>query len=193
MDIDLDRYKGFVDLIGNSENNIMEFQNILSEEDLKTMQEYCKTAKFTQGSPDPDDFWHNRINTDMPENISQMLHFIFKTGKDKINENYPVKCGDYRDSYISLTVWRPAMSMHPHIDDDVYKDYNYAAVFYVNDDYENGEINFINFNKKVKPKANTLLIFPGHEQYLHEVKTITRKHRYTSAQWYQFDYEENTE
>ena len=190
-EIDLERYKKFVNAVGDSEENIKEFVNILSEEDLKTLQEYCKEANFTEGSSDPDDFWYNRVCSDLPENIENMLHFIFKTGKEKINESYPIKCGDYNPSFISLTVWKPAMSMHAHVDDYVYKNYNYAAVFYINDDYENGDINFINFDKKIKPKANTLMIFPGHDQYLHEVKTITRKHRYTSAQWYQFDYEEN--
>jgi hypothetical protein len=190
MEIDLDKYKSFVELVGDSEDNIKEFTNVLTDEELKTIQEYCKIANFSSGSEDPDDFWYNRISIDLPENIKSLLSYIFDFGRKKINENYPVPC-IIRNEDVSLTVWKPAMSMHAHVDDYVYKDYNYAAVFYINDDYENGDIHFINFDKKVKPKANTLMIFPGHQKYLHEVKTITRKHRYTSAVWYQFDYKEN--
>jgi len=83
------------------------------------------------------------------------------------------------------------MSMHAHHDDADYKDYNFAALYYINDNYHGGQINFINLNKTIKPKSNSLLIFPGHETYTHEVKTIINGHRYTSSLWFSFSEESN--
>ena len=61
-----------------------------------------------------------------------------------------------------------------------------ASVYYINDDYEGGEINFPDHNLNIKPKANSLIIFPGNENYVHEVRKIIDKDRYTSSMWFQY-------
>ena len=48
----------------------------------------------------------------------------------------------------------------------------YAAVLYINDDYNGGEIFFEHFNLEVKPRAGSLIIFPGTEKYQHGVRTV---------------------
>ena len=45
-------------------------------------------------------------------------------------------------------------------------------VYYPNDDYEGGELEFINFKLKVKPKANQLFLFPASYIYEHKIHDI---------------------
>ena len=52
-------------------------------------------------------------------------------------------------------------------------------MYYLNDDYEGGEIFFPDYNLKIKPKPNSLLMFPGNENYAHGVKEVTKGFRYT--------------
>jgi predicted 2-oxoglutarate/Fe(II)-dependent dioxygenase YbiX len=45
-------------------------------------------------------------------------------------------------------------------------------VYYPNDDYEGGELEFIHFGVKVKPKAGQLFLFPSSYIYEHRITDI---------------------
>lgn len=42
-----------------------------------------------------------------------------------------------------------------------------SSVLYLNDDYEGGELNFVNHKLKIKPKAGMLVLFPSTERFTH--------------------------
>jgi len=65
-------------------------------------------------------------------------------------------------------------------------DRDITAVFYLNDDYEGGEINFEFFNLKLKPKQNDLLIYPTTFQYQHSVNEV-KGNRYAIVFWFTTD------
>lgn len=48
----------------------------------------------------------------------------------------------------------------------------YAAVLYINDDYNGGEVFFSKFGLELKPPAGSLIIFPGTEKYEHGVRPV---------------------
>lgn len=48
----------------------------------------------------------------------------------------------------------------------------YSFVFYLNDDYEGGEIYWPNHDIVLKPKAGSVVIFPSKEPYQHAVKKV---------------------
>ena len=58
-----------------------------------------------------------------------------------------------------------------------------STVFYINDNYEGGELEFINFDVKIKPKALDMVIFPSSYVYSHKVHEITNGTRYAIASW----------
>jgi hypothetical protein len=47
-----------------------------------------------------------------------------------------------------------------------------AVIIYLNDDYEGGELYFTQHDLRVKPKAGTLVSFPGTDKYLHGVANV---------------------
>jgi predicted 2-oxoglutarate/Fe(II)-dependent dioxygenase YbiX len=49
----------------------------------------------------------------------------------------------------------------------------YSFVFYLNDDYEGGDIYWPNHNISLKPEAGSVVIFPSKEPYQHAVKMVT--------------------
>jgi len=91
--------------------------------------------------------------------------------------------------------WYPGEHQPPHSDceaiiyeqDDLMKCdpfYNfssifleYAAICYLNDDYEGGEIYFPDYDLSIKPEPNELLFFPGTRFYMHGVKEVTSGNR----------------
>ena len=80
----------------------------------------------------------------------------------------------------------------------------YVGILYLNDDYEGGELYFVNEKKSnildpdqhpdweeylsFKPKAYSFIIFPGGVENVHGVKEITKGTRYTMVSFW--DYEE---
>lgn len=53
-----------------------------------------------------------------------------------------------------------------------------AALAYLNDDYEGGELEFEHFKIKVKPPANSLIIFPSNWPYSHRSNPIINGKKY---------------
>jgi hypothetical protein len=58
-----------------------------------------------------------------------------------------------------------------------------SVLIYLNDDYEGGEIEFINFDLKIKPKAGTLILFPSNYPYKHIAHPVTSGTKYVLVTW----------
>jgi hypothetical protein len=61
--------------------------------------------------------------------------------------------------------------MHP--DDSFATPRTTSLVYYPNDDYEGGELEFIHFGVKIKPKAGQLFLFPAGYSYEHKIYPVT--------------------
>jgi Rps23 Pro-64 3,4-dihydroxylase Tpa1-like proline 4-hydroxylase len=59
-----------------------------------------------------------------------------------------------------------------------------STVMYLNDNYEGGEIEFINSKIKIRPEAGSIIFFPSNFLYVHEVHPITSGFRYSMPHWY---------
>ena len=70
-----------------------------------------------------------------------------------------------------------------HIDDHPEHTRRISCVYYFNDNYKGGEIQFDKFNLKYKPNKNELLFFPSSYIYSHQVLPITEGCRYAVVWW----------
>jgi hypothetical protein len=70
-----------------------------------------------------------------------------------------------------------------HIDD--HKDYHrrISTVYYLNDNYTGGEINFPRLDITFKPKANQMIVFPSTYVYNHSVSPVIEGERYAVVSW----------
>lgn len=67
----------------------------------------------------------------------------------------------------------PGSELKSHVDQDTDPSIRYAAIIYLNDDYNSGEIFFKNRKVVLKPKTRDLLFFPGNGDYEHGVMPVT--------------------
>ena len=99
---------------------------------------------------------------------------------------------DYKVSYNLATDWHDQYTILKygvgqkfvnHIDD--HRDYlrRMSTIYYLNDDYEGGELIFPRFGIKYKPKANDFIIFPSNYIYNHSVAPVTSGQRYAVVSW----------
>jgi predicted 2-oxoglutarate/Fe(II)-dependent dioxygenase YbiX len=60
-----------------------------------------------------------------------------------------------------------------------------SVLIYLNDDYEGGELEFVHFDLKIKPKAGTVILFPPNYPYRHIAHPVTSGTKYAVVTWYQ--------
>lgn len=64
------------------------------------------------------------------------------------------------------------VELKAHTDQHTDPSIKYAAVLYLNEDYADGEIFWPNKDFEIKPKAGSLIMFPGTDEFNHGVKHV---------------------
>ena len=99
---------------------------------------------------------------------------------------------DYLASYGISAVWHDQWGVLKygsgqyftnHIDDHVDHHRRVSTVYYLNENYTGGEINFPRFNITLKPKANQMIVFPSTYVYNHSVSPVIEGERYAVVSW----------
>lgn len=63
------------------------------------------------------------------------------------------------------------------------QDRDYSILVYLNEEYEGGELELINYNFRIKPTTGMLLAFPSDHRYLHAALPTTSGIRYALVSW----------
>jgi predicted 2-oxoglutarate/Fe(II)-dependent dioxygenase YbiX len=58
-----------------------------------------------------------------------------------------------------------------------------SAIVYLNDEYEGGEVEFVNFGVKIKPEPGMLLLFPSNYPYTHVAHPVISGTKYALVTW----------
>lgn len=95
------------------------------------------------------------------EKIHERLHLLFN------DESIIVPSGNN-----TIQRMQPGVELKSHFDQNTDPSIGYASIIYINNDYADGELYFVNKNFTIKPDPGTLIIFPGTKEYEHGVKTV---------------------
>ena len=60
-----------------------------------------------------------------------------------------------------------------------------SFLFYLNDQYGGGELEFPDLGLTIKPKKGMMIAFPSYKDFVHKVHPVTWGHRYTLVSWVQ--------
>jgi hypothetical protein len=93
--------------------------------------------------------------------IHQLLDSIVKNKDNRLELNS-----------FSLQRMQPGVELKSHTDQHTDPSIEYAAIIYLNDTYNGGEVFFENKKISLQPKAGSLLIFPGTEEFEHGVRRV---------------------
>ena len=84
--------------------------------------------------------------------------------------------------YVGVVRWPVGTFMKPHFDkNDVHGEDVFAAMLYLNDDFEGGSTIFEDI--EVKPESGKLVIF-SNSQHLHYVSKVDKSERFVLSFWY---------
>ena len=62
-------------------------------------------------------------------------------------------------------------------------DRDVSFLFYLNDQYGGGELEFCDLGLTIKPKRGMMIAFPSYKDFPHKVHPVTWGHRYTLVSW----------
>jgi hypothetical protein len=123
--------------------------------------------------------------SNMSEFFFVSLNNLFFENFDPIEKDYMSSYGIFAESHDSYGILKygEGQQFTNHIDDHPSYHRRISTVYYLNDNYTGGEINFPRFNISFKPKANQMIIFPSTYVYNHSVSPVTHGERYAVVSW----------
>jgi hypothetical protein len=184
----------YSNVIPDSENLYLEIEEGIVSAGLKWDQALVKDGDedhVNKSSRDTSTFgvmYKGGISDDyssLSNSLQTTLNNMFFESFDKIEKDYQGSYGIYttwHDSY-GILKYGIGQKFTNHIDD--HPDYHrrMSTVYYLNDNYSGGEINFPRFNIAYRPKANQMIVFPSTYVYNHSVSEVTEGTRYAVVSW----------
>jgi hypothetical protein len=187
---------------GNDKNMIVELENFMTQEEIDFLENAARSIKIwdvTQSHVNENgtviydsEYWKDRVATrpSLDKNdpsIGPVISGLFKRLKPIIENFYNVKVSPTGETIVK---WLPGQFQNPHADKELHEGpdaglpndfphYDLSSLFYLNDDYEGGELYFPLQDIKFKPKKGAAYFFPGDKNYIHGVTEIKNGIRYT--------------
>ena len=107
---------------------------------------------------------------------SERLKKIFEVYENDYKEEYPFNTSTH-ERFLILK-YKKGQYSKDHTDDQTFTPRRISSIYYPNDDYTGGELEFAKFDISIKPKAGDLIIFPSNYVYAHRVLPVTEGIRY---------------
>ena len=85
-----------------------------------------------------------------------------------------------------LLRYEPGNMFHNHYDAAPAYPRVVSVSMFLNDNFDGGELEFKEFNIKIKPEAGDVVIFCSAFPYMHQVHPVTKGIRYAAVKWYEF-------
>lgn len=187
---------------GDSPSNIVKLENFMTEEELFELNNFIRKNKVwditethynENGTVIYDaNYWEDRVVTypNIEKTNAKIIPIINNmVARLKVEVDAFFKVDAFPTSP-AMVRWLPGQLQMPHADKELHTGpdagkpndfpwYDLAGLFYLNDDYEGGELYFPNQNIQFKPKAGAAYFFPGDMNYIHGVTKIESGIRYT--------------
>jgi hypothetical protein len=198
--INYEPYKNYFDKIGSNKENIVYIENFINKEDLDKIINYLNQHENNDefmGGKDLKDSQIKKENPEVGNLLDKYENKVYQEAYKLFTERYGVPINRIPVNSTHCVKWIPGMNSKLHCDcekpdgtpaftADFYK-YNVSVLMYPNDNYTGGEITFPDYDLVFKPKAGSMIIFPGNGAYKHTVERVKTGTRYTMPSWYSFD------
>jgi hypothetical protein len=188
---------------GDSADNIVTLESFMTDEELEFLDNFARNNTvwdYTESHYNEDgvciydaSYWEDRVATTNSLNKSdprvlEVIEGMQQRLKLEVDKFLKV---DALPTPPALVRWLPGQYQNPHADKELHEGenrgkpndfpyYDIAGLFYLNDDYEGGELYFPNQGIQFKPKKGAAYFFPGDMNYIHGVTEVLSGIRYVS-------------
>lgn len=116
------------------------------------------------------------------QNINNQFYTLLLSATNSYVKRYDIKENLFHENYHMLK-YSSDEYYNAHYDGPTEMGRAISAICYLNDDYEGGEIEFVNFKFKIKPQPGMLILFPSNYAYRHIAHPITSGTKYAIVTW----------
>ena len=190
---------------GNSPDNVVELENMVTTEEQEYLLNFARnntTWDVTESQWNENGniiydhrVWEDRVATmntllkaDPTGEVVAILDRVIERMTPHIRNKFQV---EVKPTDAAIVRWPVGAMQFPHADKELHEGpdagtpnefpwYDLGTVFYLNEDYEGGELFFPLQNIKFKPKARAAYFFPGDKNYIHGVTKVTSGTRFTA-------------
>lgn len=188
---------------GDSPDNIVALEDFMTAEELEFLDTFARnntTWDYTESHYNEDgvciydaSYWENRVATadtlaSVDPKAVEIIVGMQQRLKVEVDKFLQV---DAWPTSPAVVRWLPGQLQMPHADKELHEGenrgkpndfpyYDIAGLFYLNDDYEGGELYFPNQGIQFKPKRGAAYFFPGDMNYIHGVTEVKSGIRYVS-------------
>lgn len=181
-------------LCKESEKNILVVENFLLDEELEHLLDIIKNTpeedwliEYTSnlknfcmekfGRDDVDNLvaegkfeitqgWQDKNLSIQGYEIHKKLSIRLSNLMNKINTDLEL------NGFATIQRMQKGTELKAHTDQHTDPSIRYAAIIYLNDNYVDGELFFVNKDITLRPNPGSLVIFPGNDEYNHGVKHV---------------------
>lgn len=123
-------------------------------------------------------------NNALMQNLHNQFNMLLLAATTGYSSRYGVEDGQQlvQEDY-SLLRYTGGQQYHAHHDGVPSNGRVISAICYLNDNYAGGELEFTNFDIKIKPQAGMLILFPSNFAYQHIAHPVTDGSKYALVTW----------
>lgn len=118
------------------------------------------------------------------QNIHNQFYMMLLASSIPYAERYGINEVLYHEGY-NVLKYSQNQEYKSHYDGTTSNGRIISAICYLNDDYEGGEIEFVNFKVKIKPEPGMLILFPSNYTYRHIAHPVQSGTKYALVTWIQ--------
>lgn len=121
-------------------------------------------------------------NNPLLQNVHNQFYMALMAASIPYAERYKLAENLYHEGY-NLLKYKEGTEYKAHYDSTTTIGRVISAICYLNNDFSGGEIEFPNFNLKIKPEPGMLILFPSAFPYLHIAHPVTKGTKYALVTW----------
>lgn len=121
-------------------------------------------------------------NSGLMQNVHNQFNMILLASTLDYVKRYNLKENLYHEHY-NILKYKENQEYKEHYDGGSDIGRCISAVLYLNDNFDNGELEFVNFGVKIKPQSGMLVLFPSNFVYSHIAHPVSNGCKYALVTW----------
>ena len=121
-------------------------------------------------------------NNSVIQNVNNIYYTAILGLSNSYAKRYEIQEPFFHEHY-QLLKYKSGQEYKAHYDGGTSIARSVSAICYLNDDYDGGELEFVNFKVKIKPQAGMIILFPSNYAYRHIAHPILSGTKYAIVTW----------
>lgn len=141
--------------------------------------------KVGEGDPDPNNYRCQQLKIEGRPELGEFEEKFLLIFQDVLTRyNQVVRTIANGDTGFTLIKYRTGDACSEHVDQVPHEIRVCTAIYYINDDYDGGELVFPEQGLEFKPRPGEVIVIPATDEFPHEVRPITKGNRYAVRCFY---------